>query len=70
MEKQEKKIKYEEPELIDLAKQANLRRAQGANCTTGSGATDDCNTGNSATLVCISTGTSADDCAPVGSVVF
>ena len=59
MGKQEKKIKYEKPELVDLAKQVSVWRARGmaVNCTPG----------NSAGLVCVATGTSAGTgCAPTG----
>ena len=66
MEKQEKKIKYEKPELIDLASQLSVRRAGGAACNSPGGAASNCNsTGSVASGNCTNTGpTAGTGCAP------
>ena len=62
----EKKIKYEKPELIDLASQLNVRRAGGTSCNSPGGAAVNCNsTGNVASGNCTTAGpTAGSGCAP------
>ena len=66
MAKQEKKIKYEKPELIDLASQLNVRRAGGTNCNNPGAAAVQCNSsGTVASGNCQNTGvTAATGCVP------
>lgn len=71
MEKQEKKIKYEKPELIDLASQLSVMRARGTgNCNTGASANHCGTNGGSATIDCTAVGQTAigaGGCSATGS---